>query len=232
MRNRTRTRMRARPHTLLTNRYMTPFDPPKNPVARVSHFHYVSHTSHKYINSLCTYFHLHSHCHTTLFALNHLNGSCFMGRGLLRPSLLKLLRLLENITPITRNENVLPLKQSSWDKISLFSLSSPVTFIPSKWPLWTITIPQSATQHPIHDTAYSTVFMLKEQQKIVVAIIIIIIIIIWLSWLKLLSASKHDIWVKWVLQDNTHLILLRQLSLSFEKNIYFLLFEQKQVRLL
>lgn len=81
--------MRARPHTLLTNRYMTPFDPPKNPVARVSHFHFVSHISHKYINSLCTSSHLHSHFHTTLFALNDLNGSCFTVRGLFRPSLLK-----------------------------------------------------------------------------------------------------------------------------------------------
>ncbi len=86
---RTRTRMHARPHTLLTNRYMTPFDPPNIPVARVSHFHFVSHISRKYINSLCTYFHLHSHFHTTLFALKDLNGSCFTGHGLLRPSLLK-----------------------------------------------------------------------------------------------------------------------------------------------
>lgn len=114
--NHTRTRMRphTRPHTLLTNRYMTPFDPPKNPVARVSHFHFVSHISRKYINSLCTYFHLHSHFHTTLFALNDLNGSCFTGRGLLRPSLLKPSDCLRSLSQSYTMKKVLPLKQSSW----------------------------------------------------------------------------------------------------------------------
>lgn len=107
--------MRARPHTPLTNRYMTPFDPLKISVARVSHFHFVYHISRKYINSLCTLiFHLHSHFHTTLFALNDLNGSCFTGRGLLCPSLLKPSDHLRRLSQSYVMKKVLPLKQSSW----------------------------------------------------------------------------------------------------------------------
>lgn len=109
----TQTRMRARPHTLLTNRYMTPFDPPKISVARVSHFHVNSHISCKYINSLCIYFHLHSHFHMTLFALNDLNGSCLKGHGLLCPSLLKPSACFRWLSQSDAMKKVLPLKQSS-----------------------------------------------------------------------------------------------------------------------
>lgn len=110
----TQTHMRARPHTLLTNRYMTPFDPPKISVARVSHFHVISHISCKYINSLYIYFHLHSHFHMTLFALNDLNGSCLTGHGLLCPFLLKLSACLRWLSQSNAMKKVLPLKQSSW----------------------------------------------------------------------------------------------------------------------
>lgn len=173
----TQTRMRARPHTLLTNRYMTPFDPPKISVARDSHFHVNSHISCKYINSLCIYFHLHSHFHMTLFALNDLNGSCFNGPRPLVPVFTQAFSLLQMAKPIRRNQ-----KSASFKAVLLGTKSHCLLFhqlLHSSFhgdPCEQITFPKSATQHPIHDTAYSTVFMLKDQQKIIIAVIIIVII--------------------------------------------------------
>lgn len=116
--NRTQSRMHAQPHTLLTNRYMTPFDPPENPVARISRF--VSHISRKYINSIRAYFHLYSHFHMTL---NDLNGSYFTGRGLLRPTLLKPSDCLRRLSQSYTMKKVVPLKQSSWGQnLIVFSI--------------------------------------------------------------------------------------------------------------